>query len=153
MRLKPGSYFALFLLVLSLAVMIISITFKYWESIFLPLMISSSIFILMSIQLVRELRAHDTAKDTTEEKSDDETRAQWHRFRGALAWMAGFSLAIYLVGFLICTPLFVLSYLKRQQTGWIPSIVIAIITVAVIYGIFNVVLRSPLFEGVLFGGR
>lgn len=153
MRLKPGSYFTLFLLVLSLAAIIISFTFQFWDSIFLPLLMGSSIFILAAIQLVRELRAHAADKTPAEEKPDGETRTQLHRFGATLGWMAGFSLALYLVGFLVSTPLFVLSYMRRQQIGWLPATVSAVITVAVIYGLFNVVLRSPLFEGVLFGGR
>ena len=43
-----------------------------------------------------------------------------------------------------------LPYLKNQHRGWQESIAVALITVALIYGIFQYALDFELYEGIIY---
>ncbi|MGI6553515.1 MAG: tripartite tricarboxylate transporter TctB family protein [Bacillota bacterium] len=60
-------------------------------------------------------------------------------------------LAVYLLGFLVGTALFLLFYLKfvGKESWWL-SIVISLCTIAAIYGIFAKAFSMRLFAGILF---
>lgn len=155
MIMRRSAYFLIFLVLLGLFGIIKSLTFQYVEAITLPLMMSSVIFTLAATELARELRSKDRAQIAIEAKAQGEVeaRAAWRRFGSTVGWVIGFSLGIYLVGFLIATPLFVGSYLKRQGQGWLTAIIFAILTVAFIYGVFELALKARLYVGLIFGGR
>ena len=152
MRIKPSAYFVIFLLLLGLFGIGMSLTFQYLAAILLPLLLSSVIFVLAAIQLSKELRSRDKEQTATEEKPqpDVETRVELRRFGSAIGWLAGFVLAIYLLGFLIAIPLFVFSYLKGHGRGWLTAIVLAVIAIGLIYGIFEFGLKAYLYRGLLF---
>ena len=66
------------------------------------------------------------------------------------AWIAGFTLAIYLLGILIAVPLFVYSYMKAHGTRWHIAIISSIVLVAIIYLGFDLGLGRELYAGLLF---
>ncbi|MFC1873137.1 tripartite tricarboxylate transporter TctB family protein [Chloroflexota bacterium] len=71
-----------------------------------------------------------------------------------LAWMAGFILLIFLVGFIIAVPIFVFLFLKiYTRAGWLTAVIISLIMVGLIYGGFEVLMRANMFEGLLFGAQ
>lgn len=152
MRKKGGLYFAIFFLLLGLFGIIQSLTFQYWESVFLPLALSSIIFVMAAVEISSHLRSKQKAQITTEEKTQAETKArvEMHRSGEALGWIVGFSLTAYLVGFIIAVPLFAFSYLKRRGRGWLIATVFAIVILAVVYGVFEVGFKVPLYRGLLF---
>ncbi|MFC1979783.1 tripartite tricarboxylate transporter TctB family protein [Chloroflexota bacterium] len=146
---------AVFFLVLGLFGTIQSLTFGYWESMVLPLAISIIIFILASVEVVRELQwgnkgEADAAKATAK---DSESKAENRRLGLISAWAAGFCMAIYLLGFYIAIPLFAFAYLKWQRRGWLPAVIFAIALLAFIYIVFNIGLKVPLYKGLIFGAH
>jgi len=62
----------------------------------------------------------------------------------------GFFVAIYLLGFIIAIPLFILAYMKAHGTRWLAAITFAILTPTIIYGIFELALGVVLYRGLLF---
>jgi hypothetical protein len=68
----------------------------------------------------------------------------------AVAWVVGGAVGVFLFGYLIAITLFILSYLKNQHRGWQESIAVALITVALIYGIFQYALDFELYEGIIY---
>jgi hypothetical protein len=60
------------------------------------------------------------------------------------AWILGLFTSIWLVGFLISLPLFVLSYLRLQsRETWRMSLAWTCCTVAFTIGLFHYILRAP----------
>jgi hypothetical protein len=66
-----------------------------------------------------------------------------------MGWIVGCALGIYLVGFLISVPLFLVGYLKKAGRGWIAGIIIAAITTTFLYAVFEVGLGIKLYRGLL----
>ena len=155
MKLKGNFYVAVFLLLLGLFGIIQSLTFRYWESMVLPLAISSLILILSAVEVGRELRRQDKRETATEEAPRTETRSrvEIHRFSLVLGWAAAFMLGTYFFGFRIAVPLFAFSYLIWRGRSWIIATVFAVVMLAFIFGVFELGLKAPLFKGLIFGGQ
>lgn len=152
---KGSFYFAVFFLLLGLFGIIQSLTFEYWESILLPLAMSSIIFVMAIMEISRELRGRKTVQTGMEEKAQAATKTsvETRRFGTGVGWLVGFSLATYLFGFLIAIPLFGVSYLKWRGRSWLVAAIFAIATLAIIYGTFEFGFRAQLYRGLIFGAR
>ena len=148
MRQKPEAYFLIFILLVSLALIIRSIAFPYLESKLLPLIVGGIVFVLTAVALIMELRAKEKPKRVREPWEGEELELRQYGWTGA--WLGGYALAIYLLGFVIATPAFVLSYLKLHGTGWLKTIIITVVTTAFVYGVFELILRITLYRGLLF---
>jgi hypothetical protein len=69
-----------------------------------------------------------------------------------IGWLIGLILAIWLVGFLISIPAFVLLFLKfRSGEKWVSTLCVTFGTWLFIYGVFVVALKLPLYSGILLG--
>jgi hypothetical protein len=153
---KKNSSFLIsaFFLVIGLFGIIKSIGFHYWESITLPLITSSLVFILASIQLLWDLRHHTEQKEKNENtnisKSDKSNKDEIKRGMILFSWSIALVLAIYLIGFYIAIPVFCFIYLKRHSRNWITSLLVAGTFVLFIYLVFNTLLKTTLYRGVIF---
>lgn len=68
------------------------------------------------------------------------------------AWGTGFFVAVYLVGFYIAIPAFLLPFLRFQgNISWGKTVAFTVGTGLFIYLLFNVCLGEELFAGILFG--
>lgn len=155
MKIKSGSVFLIFILLLMLFVIWQSIGFGHKEATLTPLILSSLIFILGLVQLAKELRS-EKAK---EEINDDEevsltvvSRAKGSeivRFAIALSWIGGFAFAIYLIGFFPAILLFAFFYLKFRGHTWPSCTIFALCFTGLIYLVFDVGFKSQLYKGIL----
>lgn len=155
MKIKPSSYFLIVLLVIAIVALVYGLTFPTMKAKLVPIVLSGIILVLASIELVRELRAGVKAQPKTKaesEKAEAVTKGELPRYLVGLGWMAALAAGIYLVGFLIAVPLFVVAYLKLNSRRWLISIGMAAAMAIFIYGIFIVVLRVDLYPGLVFGG-
>jgi small-conductance mechanosensitive channel len=155
MKMKGSPLVAIFFLLLGLFGVIQSLTFHYWESIALPLVISSVIVVLAVIEVVKEFRRREKKEAGVKEKSEEEHQdnTEIRRFGLVFGWAAGLSLAIYLLGFYISVPIFTFTYLKCRGRSWLTAVIFTIPTLAIIYLVFNVGLNTQLYEGIIFGAR
>lgn len=140
MKLKSGSYFLMVIMAVALAIVFKAFTFEYSAVRTLPVLIGSIVFLLSLFALLRELRSKKAGEE-------DETplRNYWHTG----AWIGGFSLMIFAIGFYIAIPLFIISYLKIYGKGWLKGIIIAAITVPLLWVIFEKSLQVKLYRGFL----
>ena len=70
----------------------------------------------------------------------------------AVAWMAGFSAAIVLLGFPSAIALLVLCYLRLQgREGWIVSGIFTLVVWALFYTVFDRLLHLPFPAGLVQG--
>jgi hypothetical protein len=71
----------------------------------------------------------------------------------AVLWVAGFAVAMVLVGILYAVPLYVFSSLYFQgRRPLVMAIGVSAVATAMIWLLFAVVLRLELYPGILFGG-
>ena len=92
-----------------------------------------------------------TKQEAALEEKRIATKVTFIRHLRTPAWLGGFLLSIYLLGFTVGTSLFSLLYLKLNGLKWITTILFAIGVVAFVYGCFQLALKIPLYEGILFG--
>ncbi len=153
MKIRGSSYFLIVIMIIMLVIIGLSLRMEYFESKLLPLVIGSAVFVLAAIGLGREIMAGGEREATVargETTTREETREGWRGYLLAGAWVAGFFLAIYLLGFIIAIPVFILAYMKSHGTRWLAAIAFAILSPLVIYGVFELALRVILYRGLLF---
>jgi sterol desaturase/sphingolipid hydroxylase (fatty acid hydroxylase superfamily) len=68
----------------------------------------------------------------------------------AFAWIGAFVLLLWLLGFVVGLPLFAFAYIKTYEEGWRLAIISTIIIFLITYVVFAVLLKIPLYEGLLF---
>ena len=152
MKLKGSFWVAAFFLALGIFGITQSLTFRYWESMVLPLGISIIISILAAVEVIRELlKRRKAAAEETAEKS--EPKIERRRLFLTLGWVAGFCLAVYLFGFYISIPTFAFGYLKWRRRSWLVALIFAVAILAFSYLVFAVGLKVPLYRGLVFGAR
>jgi hypothetical protein len=150
---RRGSFwFAVFFLALGLFGIIESLTFVYWESMALPLFVSSAIFVLAAVEVAREWRG-DEGKKAAGAAEESDTKAENRRLWPIFGWAAGFCLAIYLLGFYISIPVFAFAYLKWRKRSWLAAVIFAIALFAFSYAVFTIGLKVPLYRGLVFGAH
>jgi hypothetical protein len=153
MKLRGDSYLFIVVMVMALAVIGLSLRMEYFSSKLLPVLISIIVFVLAGIGLGRQtlvggnLEATATVGETSKK---EETGREWLGYLLQGAWVVVFFLAIYLLGFMISIPLFVLFYMKSFGTRWRVAIIFAVLTPALIYALFQFALGIDLYPGLLF---
>lgn len=155
MRLNGGFWLAVFFVALGLFGIIHSLTFGHWESMVLPLAMSSLIVVMGAVEAGRELHRQkkQQARMEIQPQTDKDTRAEMRRIGLIFTWTAGFALGIYLLGFYIAVPIFVFSYSKWRGRSWLAASIIALGIIAFVYGVFGLGLKATLFRGIIFGGH
>ena len=82
--------------------------------------------------------------------ADFEERVVLSRDLPIYGWVWAFVLAIVAFGFLYAAPPMLLAYLRlRSKESWKISLLISLGVAALLYGLFEVALGVPLFEGLV----
>ena len=153
MKLKGVAYVYIVLMVILLAIIGSSLMMESLTLKLLPLIISSVVFILCAVGLAREVSVRAKPEATGEGLGGKGgTQENWRGYFVNGTWVVGFALGIYLLGYIIALPIFILAYMKWLGTRWRLAIVFAIITPLVIYGSFEVALKVPLYRGLILTG-
>jgi putative tricarboxylic transport membrane protein len=105
-----------------------------------PFAIFGPILIVAIVNFVKDLRRQpwtETIAQTIAEADLDEASFR-KRTRNILAWIVGFFLALWLLGFPLGIPLATFIYLKVvAREGWLTSVVVTVGTWAFIVGVFG----------------
>jgi hypothetical protein len=137
MHKKGNLLFSLFLILVA-GYAALSASHWSFKTGFFPLAVSIPLLILVILNLVLEFvggteRASGPAVDT-EFTNDVAPEVARRRVIETFSWIAGFILLVFLVGFPVTVPLFLLSYLAIQsQVGWLLSVSLTAVT----WGFFN----------------
>ncbi|MBI4186730.1 MAG: tripartite tricarboxylate transporter TctB family protein [Chloroflexi bacterium] len=153
MKVRGNFYFLVIIMVSMLVIIGLSVQMETIKSKLLPLLMGSIAFVLAAIELWRETLGKDESATTAtaiDVIKNEEARRGLREYLGKLGWVIGFSLAIYLLGFITSIPLFVLAYMKSHGIGWRVAIICAVVAIAAIYGVFEFALRVELYRGLLF---
>ena len=146
-KMNSTSYVLVAILLVALFFGVYSFSIPNVKARVVPLIASGLVFLLTLIELVREIHLSRGGK-TKEPDSPEERR----RLFAVFGWLFGLFAAIYILGYPISIFLFVLLFLKSHGRSWMASISSAVVTAGVIYLLFVVVLKIPLFQGIVFEG-
>lgn len=151
MRLKPSTYFALSIMVVMMFVIGKALTFRYFQSAFLPVLVGGLVFILAGLQVWRENQGKEVTKTEGKPKVGGEeiVYTEGIGLGTFAAWFLGFCLAVYLLGHLIAVPLFSLSYVKWRGKNWVIAIAAAACITAFIYLLFPFAFKTELYPGLI----
>jgi hypothetical protein len=87
-------------------------------------------------------------------KTSDEVTAdvaRWSQAVPIIGWTGLLFLLIFLIGFQFSTPLYTFIFLKfGGKVSWGKSLIVGGVLWLLIYVSFDLLLRKPLFEGILF---
>lgn len=152
MKEKGSIYFLSVIMVIMVMVVVVSLRMEQFASKLLPIIISGVVFILAAIGLRREIFQQDkpgvNGMDEETVKGEKVT-GELRSYLVSWAWVIGFVLAIYLLGFIIAIPLLIISYMKSHGTSWLTAGFFAVVTTALIYSLFALALRIELYRGIL----
>jgi hypothetical protein len=148
---KKGSfYFAIFVFALALFFFVSALTFGAMKSKLLPLIVSSVTLILAGIEVTIELLKRRCRQEDKEsvDKSEKGGKDDLRSYITYFAWTLGLIVGIYLLGFLISIPVFILSFLLSHGQRFSKSVFIAAFNTLIIYLIFVIVFKTELYEGI-----
>jgi hypothetical protein len=155
MRSKINVCLLITILIISLVIAGVSLTYTSMKMKLLPLIVCGLIFILSGIELIKEVsnrnKTSGEAQLTAEEL--DVVAEAGSDIRGDMvgfAWFVGLSISVYLIGFLISIPLFILVYLKLHGCKWRSAIITSIVMITFIYFAFVKILQVDLYNGIFF---
>ena len=119
-----------------------------------PLTVGIPLLILVAVQLVMEIlgKAETTAGPAVDLEFSADVPAEVARRRviGAFLWVAGFILLVYLLGFPLAVPIFMLAYLSTQSQVGLPlSLALTAVTWLFFYGLFQRLIHLPFEDGLI----
>ena len=106
---------------------------------------------LVVIHLIKEIWGKTKHQTASAEEEKTAEKIDWAMYLRAPAWITGFMLSIYLLGYLVGASLFSFFYLKVHGEKWLTTIGFSLGVLALIYGGFEIALKTPLYGGLLFG--
>ena len=149
-KLRGSAYSLIVIMAVMLVVIGMSLQFDYFASRLLPILVAGIVFIIAGTQLVKEIVTKtDIIKtgDGDDISLEEDTKVDRRSLLRVAAWITGFTAAIYLVGFIISIPLFVLFYMKKHGARWLTSAITAVVFTMIIYAVFEIALGVNLHPG------
>lgn len=145
--------FCIFLILVALAAIYLALDWPFNAALF-PLAVSIPLLILASTQLWQlcfgKEETIDSAAVDLEFSSDVPPEIERRRVVGAFAWIAGFILSVYVIGFPLTVPLFVCSYLRFESgVGALPTIAATAVTWVLFYALFQKLVHLQFEQGAL----
>ncbi|MDP2647199.1 MAG: tripartite tricarboxylate transporter TctB family protein [Desulfobacterales bacterium] len=155
MKLSNNSYFLFVVMLAMLVLFFSSLSLEFYASKLLPLFLSSSVFILSLIAFIQEIISPSGCgadKAQHDRNTGGKPAGLWRSFFPVGIWVLSFFLLIWLAGYLVAIPVFLFSYTRFHGSKWVNALLIGGITLATIYGIFELGLDITLYRGVLLSG-
>lgn len=154
-RSKINVYLLVTIIIISLVFGGVSFTYASMKMKLLPLIVCGLIFILSAIELIKEVsnRKKTIGEAPLTAKELEVSAEAGSDIRGDMvgfAWFVGLVIAVFLIGFLISIPLFILAYLKLCGYKWRTAIITSIVMITVVYLIFVQLLQADLYNGIFF---
>lgn len=151
MRINGRILFSLFLITVAAIAIVMARQWSF-KAAFFPLVTGIPLLVLATVQLLVDLFGRSPAAAETRLDLDFATDVPppiaRRRTVAIFAWMAGFILLVFLLGFSLAIPLFVLAYLAPQTgVGWRRKITLAAVAWGCFYGLFDRLLHLPFEAG------
>ena len=160
---KGQLLFTMLLLLFVLAVVFGSLSYGE-EAMLIPFIVGIPTVILLTLVLITENYsslfsrfrvsadsgiAGSMAKDRQKDVGEREPARS---ILAACVWMGGFFGLVFVGGFLVGIPVFVLLYFKfSARMSWLVGTLATVATAGFIYGVFEIAMKVDLFKGIAFG--
>jgi len=151
-KLSGSSYSLIIIMVVMLVIIGLSLRLHYVASKVLPVGVSIIVFVLAAVELWKGISARSGVEATvieSEASAKEKAGIEGRKYLPIGAWLAGCCLAIYLIGFIIASLLFVLLYMKWYGSRWVTAIISAVLFTGIIYSVFELILEVDLYPGLL----
>lgn len=150
-KLDPSFWLSIFFCTVIAAAVVTAAEWS-WDTRLFPWVVGIPALALALWQLLADFRGAQSRIDSEEAPAPgladapvDETLPQAIRFRRtlrAMGWILGFVFGIWLLGFLVAIPLFVLLYLKMEAgAGTSVAIILALVTELFIWAVFDALMH------------
>ncbi|MDP2644653.1 MAG: tripartite tricarboxylate transporter TctB family protein [Desulfobacterales bacterium] len=150
---KSSTYSLMAIALLMLAVIVYAAGFQYFRAKAFPMVIAGIVLCLALVELAKDLRGRRAGKLAYEKQARQVgAKDVTGKYLIEGAWLAGFCLAVYLLGFLIALPLFGVSYLVSHGRRWTSAIAVGVATTVALYGIFFYLLEVSWYPGIILDG-
>ena len=153
MKIKGSTIFAMVIMAIMLFMIIwAQVKYEFFHTKILPMVLASAVLILSAVSLRRDLAA-DKAGQTNKidnVESGIETRVSWGTYLRHVIWVAGLVIGIFILGFLVSLPVFMLFYTRWLGTRWRVALPLATIFIVVAYLVFERILGIPFYRGLVF---
>src|SRR5262245_18562006 len=145
--------FCVFLIVVAVSAIWMAREWPFQAALF-PLSVSIPLLILASIELWQSLfgkaEKREGASVDMELSRDLPPEIERRRVIGAFSWIIGFIVSVYLIGFPLSVPLFILAYLHFEgDMGWLTNIAATAITWVLFYALFQKLVHLQFEPGAL----
>ena len=148
-KIRPGSWVLIVILAITLFFALSLFSYKSLKAILVPAIACGLILVLGAVQLRRELIA--SAKADGVKTADEKTKRTPVRYLKGYGWLAGLTVAIYLIGFIYSIFFLLFLFLRfNGKKSWFKSLTIAILGTAVFWLSFVYWLQTDLWGGVIF---
>jgi len=150
---KGRALFCVFLMVVAAYAIRSALGWSFKAALF-PLSVAIPLLLLAAVELVQVLGKKEEVSEGAAVDLDfsSELPAETVRRRvlGSFAWLGGFILSVYLIGFPWTVPLFVFFYLLFQsEIGWLLSVTATALTWGGFYFLFQRVVHIQFESGVI----
>jgi hypothetical protein len=154
MKIKPGTIVLIVILGVTLFLAGCLFTYHGIKTILVPAMACGIILVLGAIQLSNELiaSAKTAGANVGSSKTVDEKARQKNiEYFIGFGWLIGYTIAIYLIGFIYSTFLLLFLFIRfNGKRSWFKSVMIAVLGTAVFWLFFVYWLQSDLWGGAIF---
>jgi len=152
---KGGIVILVVLIVVMAVSLAVSAGYPFLQAKIMPIIVCGVIFLLSAVELVRDVSKRNKApapkrmalSDDDEEEVDRETRATAYMKEGA--WMVGFFLIIYAVGFIAGIATFTTVYAGAHRTKWPVAVALGVFMAVLAYVLFAYLVNSELYSGII----
>ena len=151
----------LFLIALLFALIVgfvVSLTYPYRVR-FFPLIVICLCGTLVLAELLKasinkfKARGVESDRDNSQDEEVAESdKKQGLKFIFVIIWIGVFGLTMWVFGFVVGLPLFMLLYIKMQGERWLWAMIMPASMFVIVYVGFVLLLKRPLYEGLLFLG-
>lgn len=117
---------------------------------FFPLIVMSLCVVFVLVELAKALRVPPESGSPDHKEAIQADMQKRRKFAETTAWIGGFTLSIWLFGFAMGMPLFVLAYTVMYREKWLWVILLPAGMFVIVYVGFGLLLQTPLYEGWLF---
>lgn len=142
---SAGIYFLVAVAILMLVILITMAGAPYLEVKLLPMIIAGLVLALTLVQLVKEIHLKSAEAGHMSEGVGDSL----HRYLLEGAWMVVFFLAIYILGFFVAMPLYILFYLRWHGRPRMTAIIMAVVVTGLSYIMFTALLDIRYYPGLV----
>lgn len=145
--------FCVFLMIVSGGAIFMARDWPFNAALF-PLAVSFPLLLLAGGHLIlllnRKEETTESAAVDLEFTSELAPAEQRRRVIAMFGWIAGFIASVFLIGFPLTVPLFILFYLRCSSAiGWLGAAAAAALTWAVFYGLFQKLVHLQFEQGAL----